>query len=111
MLTSIVSLRTGSIALAATEAVSRNSVDALWRELEDRKPLVRLGPAPQFDRAMQELTAFLLAILLDQPLQARDPIRSIHVCKDHATSVRERMAPRCALLHSADQLQLPLFGQ
>lgn len=43
----------------------RNSVDALWRGFEDRKPLVRLGPAPQFDRAMQELPTFLLAIFLD----------------------------------------------
>jgi hypothetical protein len=41
------------------------SVQALWRELERRKALVRLGPAPQFDRAEQALALFSLAIMLD----------------------------------------------
>ena len=76
----------------------RKSVDALWRELEDRKPLVRLGPAPQFERAMQELTTFLLAILLDQPLEAREPCRSIRVWGNHGTSVGEAdCAALCAI--------------
>ena len=84
-------------------------MDALWREFEDRTPLVRLGPAPQFERAMQELTTFLLAILLDQPLEAREPRRIIRVLRNHGTSVRERIARRCALLHSADRLALSVF--
>ena len=89
--------------------MSRMSVDALWRELEDRKPLVRLGPAPQFDRAEQELTMSLLAISLDKSLEAREPCRRIRVSRNHGISVLEGIAPRCALLHSADRLRLPEF--
>ena len=87
-------------------AMSRRSVDALWQELETRKSLVRPRPAPQFDRAEQALAMFLLAILIDQPLE---PCRRIRVSRNHGISVRERIASRCALLHSADRLQLPEF--
>jgi hypothetical protein len=51
--------------------MSCRSVDALWRELEGRQPLVCLGLAPQLERAPHELTPFLCAILLDPLLDAR----------------------------------------
>jgi hypothetical protein len=35
-----------AIAQAPTATISRRSVDALWGQLEDRKPLVGLGLAP-----------------------------------------------------------------
>jgi hypothetical protein len=54
-------------------------VDALCLELEDRKPLVSLGLTPQLAGAPQELTTFLLAISLDQLLDARKLCRRIGV--------------------------------
>ena len=59
-------------------APRRRSVNALWREL-DRKPLVRLGLAPQLEGTPQDLTTFLLAISLDQLLDARKLCRRIGV--------------------------------
>ena len=77
-------------------------MDTLWPELEGREPLVRLDLAPQLERALQHLTAFLLAILLDQLLDMRKLCRSIGVWRNHPVSVWERSTACCALLHSAD---------
>jgi hypothetical protein len=85
--------------------MSRRSVDALWPELEDRKWLLRLGLAPQLERAQQDLTTFLLAISLDQFLDVRRLYRSITVWKTHADSVWEPKTPRCPVLNSARRLQ------
>jgi len=52
---------------------------AAWRELEDRKPLVRLGLAPRLESAPQDVTTFLLAISLDQLLDARRLCLSVGV--------------------------------
>ncbi len=80
-------------------------MDALWPDVEDRKPLVRLGLSPQLERTAQEPTTFLLAILLDQLLDARPLCRSISVWRSHAVSVRETRSPRCALLDSANRFR------
>jgi hypothetical protein len=80
-------------------------VDARWRELEDRKPPVRLGLAPQLERAAQQVTTFLLAILLDQLLDARKLCRSIGVWKNHSLSLWETSTPRCPLLDSDVRLR------
>jgi hypothetical protein len=87
----------GRLVPGATGAMNRRSVDALWREFEDRKPLVRLG--------LQEQPTFLLAISLDQSLDARKLCRSIGVWRNHSISVWETSRPRCLLLDSADRLQ------
>ena len=89
----------------ATGAMNRRSVDARWREFEDRKPLVRLGLALQLEGAPQEQPTFLLAITLDQLLDARKLCRSIGVWKNHSISVWDTSTPRCPLLDSADRLQ------
>jgi len=75
------------LAPGATGAMNRRSVDALWRAFEARKPLVRLGLAPQLEGAPQEQPTFLLAIPLDQLLDARKLCRSIGVWRNHAISV------------------------
>ena len=93
------------LAPGATGAMNRRSVDALWREFEDRKPLVRLGLAPQLEGAPQEQPTFLVAIPLDQLLDARKLCRSIGVWRSHSISVWETSRPRCPLLDSADRLQ------
>ena len=89
----------------ATGAMNRRSVDARWREFEDRKPLVRLGLALQLEGAPPEQPTFLLAITLDQLLDARKLCRSIGVWKNHSISVWDTSTPRCPLLDSADRLQ------
>ena len=93
------------LAPGAMRAMNRRSVDALWREFEDRKPLVRLGLAPQLEGAPQEQPTFLLAIPLDQLLDARKLCGSIGVCRNHSISVWDTSTPRCPLLNSADRLQ------
>jgi hypothetical protein len=85
--------------------MSCRSVDALWRELEGRQPLVCLGLAPQLERAPQELTPFLCAILLDPLLDARKRCRSIGVWKNHSISVEDASTPSCSLLDSAHRLK------
>jgi len=82
-------------------------VDALLRALEDGEPLVVLGLAPQLEGAPQEQPTFLLAIPLDQSLDARKLCRSIGVgvWRNHSISVWETSRPRCPLLDSADRLQ------
>jgi hypothetical protein len=78
-----------------------------------RKPLVRLGLAPQLEGAPQEQPTFLVAIPLDQLLDARKLCRkdarklcrSIDVWRNHSISVWETSRPRCPLLDSADRLQ------
>ena len=40
-------------------------MNALWAELQDCKSPVGLSLAPKFEGALQELTPFLFAILLD----------------------------------------------
>jgi hypothetical protein len=80
-------------------------VDALLRALEDGEPLVALGLAPQLEGAPQEQPTFLLAIPLDQLLDARKLCRSIGLWRNHSISVWETTTPRCPLLDSADRLQ------
>jgi len=80
-------------------------VDALLRALEDGEPLVVLGLAPPLEGAPQEQPTFLLAIPLDQLLDARTLCRSIGVWRNHSISVWETSTPRCPLLDSADRLQ------
>jgi hypothetical protein len=78
-----------------------------------RKPLVRLGLAPQLEGAPQEQPTFLVAIPLDQLLDARKLCRSdarklcrsIDVWRNHSISLWETSRPRCPLLDSADRLQ------
>jgi hypothetical protein len=93
------------LAPGATGAMNRRSVDALWREFEDRNPLVRLGLAPQLEGAPQAQPTFRLAIPLDQFLDARELCRSTGVWRNHSISVWETSRPRCPLLDSADRLQ------
>ena len=61
------------------ESDTRSSVDALCRELEDRQPLVSLGLTPQLAGAPQKVATLLLAISLDQLLDARELCRRIGV--------------------------------
>src|SRR5436190_14665268 len=99
---SLVSVTTGS---GRDGNESRSSVNELGWQLERSKPLVHLGLAPQLERAPQELTTFLLAISLDQLLDARKLCRRIGVSRNHSISVWERSTGCCPLLHSADRLQ------
>jgi hypothetical protein len=91
--------------------MSPRSVDTLWQEFGDRKPLVRLGLAPQLERAPQEMLTLLLAISLDQMLNARKLCHSIGVWRNHSISVWETSRPRCPILDSAHQLQQSHFCQ
>jgi len=75
------------LAPGATGAMNGRSVDALWREFEDRKPLVRLGLVPRLEGAPQEQPTLLLAIPLDQLLDAPKLCRSIGVWRNHSISV------------------------
>jgi hypothetical protein len=80
-------------------------VNVLLRALEDGEPLVRLGVAPQLESPLQKASTFLLAVLLDQLLDAHKLCRSIAVWRNHSISVWETSRPRCPLLDSADRLQ------
>jgi hypothetical protein len=93
------------LAPGATGAMNRRSVDALWRKFADRRPPIGLGLAPQLEGAPQQLTTFLLAILLDQLLQARKLCLGIGVWRNHAISVSETSTKYCPLLHSRHRRQ------
>ena len=81
-------------------------MDAFFWEFEYRKPLLDFGLPPQFEGEPQQPPSFLFAIFFDQLLEASKLCLHIGVWRKHVDSVRETNTARCALLHSAERLQL-----
>lgn len=103
-------IRCQSVSVRATTPAGgdelQSLVDAFLRELGHPKPLVGLDLAPELEGALQEPPTFLLAILLDQLLDALKPRRSIGVRRTHRLSVWDTNTKYCPLLHTAARSQL-----